>query len=1345
MVRFCSKCGTYISPHQEACSRCAPVEAKTPLVTLPPSELTIETVLNSFPSDTMRPYQKEILNNVVEAFQSGKKCVLVIAPTGFGKCLTQCERIFSEKGLIRIKDVQQSDDHNFRTHVFHLGRAKTVRIRTRHGYSLHGGHDHRIITFDGEFGWRKLSSLKTGDCVPIFAKKSLGVDVAVNDLPARYNKTGAPPAAILLPRSLTTQLAELLGLYLSEGSIGRSVVHISTDDESIKADIAKVARQCKISFSVADREIRLNSIHMVRLLVDMVGVGSHNKKVPEQIFRAKQNIRAAFLRGCFRGDGDVNISRNVSEYFTVSRELAQGIQLLLLSVGVFSTLARKSGQYRDRAHKSWRVTLTGSQNVRFLRLVFGERVAADSSSSWETIPMIEHKLNTVFRTFLKVKGIRHRSKEYTALKTVESYVLGYRKPTRKTLKRYLQSMSEVSYLKQYAELMRLTEVDCLFDYVEGVVNSREEDLYDLSCADGTYVSNGFVSHNSYVNAAFSSVTKSFYVTPQLALIDQLLADPHLKNRFVEIKGRQNYRCYYSPHRGVHVGKCETEDYPCHERFDVCPYWMQKQLALQAPSVLMSLAYLTFEGTTEGSETYLGTRSLLVLDEAHNLEEQCLSHVALQFTPFSVPYEIYHKFLPNLRNVDGRVEMEAFLANVAEYLKLLLGRLETKAETHGLAINETENKKAMERFLENHHLFTFSRSEWVWQIRNDQLLLQPVFAREFMKDLVWKRGEHYLISSATILDPQEYIKLNGLTDFLKEDEIAILQVPSIFPAENRPIIDATVGVLSKQQWEHNMPLAVATVEQILRKEPGNVAIHCHSYRHQRALVANLSPDLKHRLIVHTGKDREEKLREWMRSRGKVFVSVAFNEGQDWKYDICLVPDEEIMTSEGVKKISDVRTGDRVLTHKGRFRKVKDVKTRNYNGKVISIAPYYTAQPFRVTTQHPILTDKGWVNAEQIVDERIAYPRLPSSSKSVPRIDLTYEVRRRGFHKCENSSHTAHYFRENIQLHRELSPSEMRLCGYYLAEGSTGQHQVILYFGKTARELEYARDAARLFRELFNRKASIRHTEYGNAVVFGSINAAKWFSSMFGQRAIEKKIPTSWLYSDDKHIVELLRGYFRGDGNHYENVFRAITASITLAHEIRLLLARFGIVATVSMRKGGMRTIQGRMANTHTRYPISISRTQAVQAFQLLGEKLTVRRKRSFKVKATICNDYIYSQIHNKSTSHYSGKVYNLEVEEDNSYVGVSCIYHNCDAQILLKVPFADIGDMRVKRRLELGQRQWYENQAMLEAIQAYGRAIRAEDDMARFYVVDGSFISLVRNTWQFIPDWFKAALPPTFTI
>ena len=412
---------------------------------------------------------------------------------------------------------------------------------------------------------------------------------------------------------------------------------------------------------------------------------------------------------------------------------------------------------------------------------------------------------------------------------------------------------------------------------------------------------------SYVNAAFTSVTDSFYVTPQLALIDQLQADSNLKGRFVEIKGRQNYKCYYSPRRGVHIGKCETEGYPCHERLDVCPYWMQKHLALQAPSVLMSLAYLVLEGTTEGSETYLGTRPLLVLDEAHNLEEQCLNYISLKFTPFSIPYEIYEKLLPNLRKVSNRVELEVFLAETAGYLKLMLGRLETKGEQQAISLVEAENKVRMERFLESYTLFTFSKTEWVWEIRNDQLLLQPVFAREFMKSLVWKRGENYLISSATILDPEEYLKLNGLTDVLKDDEIEILEVPSTFPPENRPVIDATVGPLTKQQWDTNMHAAVAAVEEILHKEKGNVAIHSHSYRHQRALIANLSPDLKRRLIIHTAEDREEKLQEWMRSRGKVFVSVAFNEGQDWKYSIC---DAQILLKVPFADIGDRRVKRRL---------------------------------------------------------------------------------------------------------------------------------------------------------------------------------------------------------------------------------------------------------------------------------------------------------------------------------------------------------------------------------------------------------------------------------------------------
>lgn len=414
---------------------------------------------------------------------------------------------------------------------------------------------------------------------------------------------------------------------------------------------------------------------------------------------------------------------------------------------------------------------------------------------------------------------------------------------------------------------------------------------------------------SYVNASFTSVTRSFYATPQLALIDQMLRDPSLRGRFVEIKGRRNYSCYHASQRGVNVGRCVTEGYDCKERFGVCPYWIQKARAIEAPSVLLSFAYLVAEGQTEGhSESYLGTRTLLVLDEAHNIEEECLNHVSVNVTPFTIPSETYTKVLPQLREVKTLKQLDKLLETVEASLTAQLEQVRKIAETTGLSVMQAEDKERIERYLETYGLYRSSKSEWVWQIKGDQLFMQPLFGREFMKELIWKRAEHYIISSATILNPQEYVELIGLHDLLENDEICILpQVPSTFPVENRPVIDRTVGPLSRAGWEENMPKAVRAVEEILREERGNVAIHCHSYDHQKTLFDNLPEDLRQRLIIHTRRDRDERLGEWMQSRGKVFVSVAFNEGQDWKYDVC---DAQILLKVPFPDLGDKRVKKRL---------------------------------------------------------------------------------------------------------------------------------------------------------------------------------------------------------------------------------------------------------------------------------------------------------------------------------------------------------------------------------------------------------------------------------------------------
>jgi hypothetical protein len=123
-----------------------------------------------------------------------------------------------------------------------------------------------------------------------------------------------------------------------------------------------------------------------------------------------------------------------------------------------------------------------------------------------------------------------------------------------------------------------------------------------------------------------------------------------------------------------------------------------------------------------------------------------------------------------------------------------------------------------------------------------------------------------------------------------------------------------------------------------------------------------------------------------------------------------------------------------------------------------------------------------------------------------------------------------------------------------------------------------------------------------------------------------------------------------------------------------------------------------------------------------------------------NDYVYNTIRKIEKVNYEGDVYNLEVEEDESYTGVSAIFHNCDAQVLFKVPFMDTQDKRVAARLERHHWKWYYNEALKTVIQSYGRAVRSPTDKARYYVIDASFIDLIKRCKSDLPKWFKDALP-----
>jgi hypothetical protein len=71
-------------------------------------------------------------------------------------------------------------------------------------------------------------------------------------------------------------------------------------------------------------------------------------------------------------------------------------------------------------------------------------------------------------------------------------------------------------------------------------------------------------------------------------------------------------------------------------------------------------------------------------------------------------------------------------------------------------------------------------------------------------------------------------------------------------------------------------------------------------------------------------------------------------------------EMCMTSNGEMPIENVRVGDMVLTHAGRFMPVTMALSRKNTGTVLEIET--SGGVIRVTPEHPILTTAGWKNAE-----------------------------------------------------------------------------------------------------------------------------------------------------------------------------------------------------------------------------------------------------------------------------------------------------------------------------------------------------------------------------------------------
>lgn len=105
------------------------------------------------------------------------------------------------------------------------------------------------------------------------------------------------------------------------------------------------------------------------------GVRSENKVLPRLVFNVAPELRYELIRGAFSGDGAVTPLQDgknlMLEYATISKQLADGLALLLQSLGIIVSIRER--WMNKSKHKAYILRVSGYTQLWAMKDVFGEK------------------------------------------------------------------------------------------------------------------------------------------------------------------------------------------------------------------------------------------------------------------------------------------------------------------------------------------------------------------------------------------------------------------------------------------------------------------------------------------------------------------------------------------------------------------------------------------------------------------------------------------------------------------------------------------------------------------------------------------------------------------------------------------------------------------------------------------------------------------------------------------------------------------------------------------------------------------------------------------------------------
>ena len=372
--------------------------------------------------------------------------------------------------------------------------------------------------------------------------------------------------------------------------------------------------------------------------------------------------------------------------------------------------------------------------------------------------------------------------------------------------------------------------------------------------------------------------------------------------------------------------------------------------------------------------------------------------------------------------------------------------------------------------------------------------------------------------------------------------------------------------------------------------------------------------------------------------------------------CALPGTLVKMGRGFKAVEDIKAGDRVLTHRGRFRRVyatlrrtkqqyARVRTRYCGRQVLEFTPDHEFFVGRWRDIPASTTRNGLRSADPTgfskTFRRKYRDQLHAHARWVPCGDLRPgDLLLMPIDRGDGSSTT--------------DTPTMRLLGYYMAEGSvTSDGYLCLTCNKAdAAVAEVTTLAAADTYSIHQHSAS----EAAVNVTFYSKPRAAWVVEAVGRGVRNKTIPRYvWDATADRKL-EFLSAWFNGDGWQDQKGLHWSTCSRTLSIELQMLLASVGVPASVYRIDHTSDLPDRPRSGDGTEYTVNVSnRYSGMFAGRSKAEVVPVAAE---KTTVFITGDYLAVPVAGVEVIEAEVTVHDISVMSDESFTAFGFAVHNC---------------------------------------------------------------------------------------